>query len=110
MMMHYSLQSVGVRMEIPIVRRRHSREIIASVADAFMVSVDDLMGPRSFRTLAWARQAAYLIIRKERGLSYPQIGQIFNRDHSTIIYGCRAAKQRKAYDADFAARYKVAAS
>lgn len=113
-MQHYSIQSFGVQLKIPnlrpLPRRRHSRDIIASVAKAFKVAEEDLTGPRHYRALAWPRQAAYLILREERKLSYGQIAQIFNRDHSTIVYGCRAAKQRKAYDADFAARYEAAAS
>lgn len=112
-MKHYSLQSVGVNLDIPSLRRmpvrRHSRDIIAGVAAAFKISVDDIMGESRFRRIAWARQAAYLLIRRERKLSYPQIGQIFGRDHATVVHGCHAAEARLESDPDFAAAYWRAA-
>lgn len=43
-------------------------------------------GPRAhFRP----RQIAYYLGREITGLSYPQIGRYFNRDHTTVIAGVR---------------------
>lgn len=48
-----------------------------------------------------ARFAVYLVAR-EKGKSYPQIGRAMNRDHSTVIYGCRRAAEIEKTDEEFA--------
>jgi chromosomal replication initiation ATPase DnaA len=44
---------------------------------------------KEFKTI---RHVAFYILRKYRKLSYPEIGALFNRDHATIIWGCRKAQ------------------
>lgn len=63
-------------------------EIIAEVAEEFGFSVDDLIGPSKARAVSTARSVAMLAVRKNTDLSFSQIGELFNRDHSTIVTGC----------------------
>ena len=44
----------------------------------------DLIGPRRIAKIMNARKECYVLLRS-RGMSYPQIGRIFNRHHTTII-------------------------
>jgi chromosomal replication initiation ATPase DnaA len=46
----------------------------------------ELSGSRRFAPLAKARFESYAIFRKA-GYSFPQIGEAFDRDHSTIMHG-----------------------
>lgn len=52
------------------------------------------------RSRSSIRQAVFLFMR-DLGLSYPKIGAIMERDHSTVIFGCKrclaATEARKIY-------------
>jgi chromosomal replication initiator protein len=60
--------------------------ILTAVAEAFGLTVDDLVGPRRARPLVTARHVAMYLVRTLTDYSYPSIGKIFGgRDHSTCI-------------------------
>ena len=61
-----------------------------------------------FDFLMRPRFAVYKSLRM-RGWSYPQIGRMLNRDHSTIIYGTQRAEYFMERDAEYAARVKALA-
>ena len=70
-------------------------EIIRFVAHHYGVKVADLKGRDNRRSIAFPRQVAIYLIREILNLSYPEIGKIFNKHHSTIIYSVDAiAKER----------------
>lgn len=52
-------------------------------------SYAELVGPSQKRDLALARQILWVEIRDTFGKSFPEIGAIFNRDHTTVLYGYR---------------------
>jgi chromosomal replication initiator protein len=61
--------------------------LIALVAEAHKLTVDDLVGPRRTRPIADARHVAMFLLREELSLSLPQIGQLFGgRDHTTVSH------------------------
>lgn len=47
------------------------------------------------------RQILMLEVRELYGKSFPDIARIFNRDHTTIIYGIRSAEKRRLPDGSF---------
>lgn len=64
--------------------------IISAVAAAHGISMADMKGPRRHTRFVAARHHAVAIICQCRpDLSYPVIGMLMNRDHSTIMYGRR---------------------
>lgn len=71
--------------------------IIRFVADAYGVSVAEIMGRSMLRKITGARQAAFYEIQRLRPwLSLKQIARIFSRDHSSVLHGIRAHKARLA--------------
>lgn len=58
--------------------------IIACVARHNSVSIDDIMGTVRKKNIKNARNVAMYVVRYITGMSLPQIGAIFNRDHSTV--------------------------
>lgn len=66
--------------------------IIVCTADYFGLSAADLLGRDRHKTVAWARQLAMALVRQRLALSYPEIGRVFNRDHSTVIHNVRNAR------------------
>lgn len=65
-------------------------EIISSLTGA---SPKKLLGKRRYYPVMEYRQAIYYLLRCEFGLSYPEIGEIVKRHHSSVLQGCRAANR-----------------
>ena len=71
-----------------------AKTIIRDVAREHGVSFEDIMGPSRNRNCVRPRKAAMSRIRAELGYSYPQIGRLFNRDHSTVMWATRGGRLR----------------
>ena len=79
-------------------------EVIKQVAaHAFHVTVRDLEKKQRTQRLALVRYIAMYLTRELTGLSFPEIGRAFNRDHSTVMHGCGIIKRRSGRDSMFAA-------
>jgi chromosomal replication initiator protein len=59
--------------------------ILQHVSQFFGVSLDEIRGHSRGRLIAYPRQVAMYLTRIHTGLSYPEIGRIFGKDHTTII-------------------------
>lgn len=69
--------------------------ILDCAAAASGIPRDHLIGVRRARYLAWPRQVAMLVCAElAPQASLPQIGRAFNRDHTTIMHGIKAARAR----------------
>lgn len=58
--------------------------ILSAVARRYEVSVEEIMGTSRKKEIKTARNVAMYVVRSITGLSFPQIGLVFNRDHSTV--------------------------
>ena len=66
-------------------KRLTPEEIIFLTAEAFEITGNDILGRAQSQDLTLPRQIAIYLCRKKLSLSYPKIGKIFSRDHSTIM-------------------------
>ncbi len=66
------------------------RSIIIKTAAATGINPKQILGPRRRPDIVHARQLVYKIAVEFTNYSYPQIGNMLNRDHSTIIQGYKA--------------------
>jgi chromosomal replication initiator protein len=74
-------------------------EIVRKVADAFGVSVENLLGRDRSRQIALPRQVAMYLLREEANISLPQIGDALGgRDHTTVMYGCEKVAEMLEQD------------
>ncbi|HEX6969148.1 MAG TPA: chromosomal replication initiator protein DnaA [Micromonosporaceae bacterium] len=74
-----------------------AEQIMATTADYFGVSVEDLRGHSRSRVLVNARQVAMYLCRELTDLSLPRIGQAFGgRDHTTVMHSDRKIRQQMA--------------
>jgi chromosomal replication initiator protein len=72
-------------------------QIMASTADYFGVSLEDLRGHSRSRVLVNARQVAMYLCRELTDLSLPRIGQAFGgRDHTTVMHADRKIRLQMA--------------
>lgn len=60
--------------------------ILADEARRANATVEELISPRRFAHLVRARQRAMWRIRQATGWSYPKIGRLFGRDHTTVMH------------------------
>jgi chromosomal replication initiator protein len=85
---------------------RRIQEVIA--AD---FGVDPIMfrSPGKAAEIARPRQYAMLLARELTPLSYPVLGKLFGRDHTTIMAGVRSAQRRRAEDPSLALKLEARA-
>ena len=74
----------------PDVKSKPSADLICSAVCRFY-SIEDtvLRSTQTSKAVAEARQVAMYIMNTLGELTTPEIGRVLNRDHSTVIYGCR---------------------
>lgn len=85
----------GTTSRIVESERSPSRTIIARVEVETGISFAQMQGPRRTGPISCARAAAMLAVRENAHLSYPAIGAMFGRDHTTAIHNCKAAAKRR---------------
>jgi chromosomal replication initiation ATPase DnaA len=74
---------------------RPIREAFEEVASMTGVPFHQIIGPDQNKRVSHARQLGMFIAR-ERGATLQQIGNILGRYHTTVMYGIRAEKARRA--------------
>jgi chromosomal replication initiator protein len=65
------------------------QQVINTVASAFGITSERLLGRDRSREVALPRQVAMYLLRDAANISLPQIGEALGgRDHTTVMYGC----------------------
>ena len=68
----------------------------------FKVKLDDLLGPKRFPTIAWARHSAIYVIRKICGASFPDLARAFGKkDHCTAMHSCQVVEARMKHQPEY---------
>jgi chromosomal replication initiation ATPase DnaA len=73
---------------IPRCRNSQALKLAKLAADRYGVTVDAIFSERRRRAEVLARRDAWRMART-LGWSLPEIGERFNRDHTTILHGLR---------------------
>lgn len=79
-------------------------QIIAACAQAFEISVPEILDRNRRPIPSAARRVAMYLTRELTSLSYPSIGKAFDRDHSTVISAYRGTLSQIARDKRFGRR------
>jgi chromosomal replication initiator protein len=66
--------------------------IIKAVSEDYGITTDDILGKSQSRECALPRQVAMFLCRHELNLPFMKIGDIFNRDHSTVMSSVKRIK------------------
>lgn len=93
-----ALDAEAVRQALDLPEDKPVERIVARVAAGFGVSPAELLGPSRQRRVLLPRQVAMLLAR-ESGLSLPQVGRAFARDHTTVLHACQKVMGDLAGDA-----------
>ena len=75
------------------------REIQATVAAAFDITVEELVSSSRAARINWPRQLAIQLARDLTGASLPAIGREFGgRNHATVLHACKRVSDRLTTD------------
>ncbi|MBQ2565260.1 MAG: chromosomal replication initiator protein DnaA [Lachnospiraceae bacterium] len=77
--------------------------IINATANYFNMTAADLTGVNRTKGVTEARQISMYLIRTLTNLSLPDIGKIFNRNHSTVLVSIRKIESQMEKNPDLAA-------
>jgi chromosomal replication initiator protein len=80
---------------LPEEKHVSSADIIRFVAHHYGVKVSDLKGRDNRRSVAFPRQIAMYLIREILNQSYPEIGRLFSKHHSTVMYSVEQIGQQR---------------
>jgi chromosomal replication initiator protein len=78
-------------------------DITKVVCEHFSLRLQDLRSKRRTRNVALPRQLAMYFCRRLVGASYPHIGELFGRDHSTVMHAMDVTERRIKNDPGFQA-------
>ena len=74
-------------------------DVLAATAETFGVDVSDLVGRNRTQLITYARQAAMLIMRDYLPwLSCQDIARLFAKDHTTVLWSVKAARERGKHE------------
>lgn len=76
-------------------------EINKKVAKYYGVRDIDLMGETRVSHIVKARQVAQYLCREIAGLSYPAIGSVFKKDHSSVMHSIKVVERYMAESSEF---------
>ncbi|MDQ2869946.1 MAG: chromosomal replication initiator protein DnaA [Acidobacteriota bacterium] len=77
-------------------------EILKTVAAHYGLRVSDMKAKSNAKPIAFPRQVAMYLCRKLTGLSYPEIGRLFNdKHHSTVMHSVEKIEHLIEDDANF---------
>jgi chromosomal replication initiator protein len=68
------------------------------VEETYGLPPKSMAGERGTWKVSHPRQIAYYLSRKLTKKTYPVLGRLFNRDHSTVVFGVQQARRRIARD------------
>jgi chromosomal replication initiator protein len=86
---------------MPDQRQTSPGDIIRFVAQHYGIRVADLKGRSNRRSIALPRQVAMYLIREILELSFPEIGKIFTKHHSTAMYAVDIIQKMRQSNPDF---------
>jgi len=86
---------------LPDERETTPADIIRFVAQHYGIRVADLKGRSNRRSIALPRQVAIYLIREILDLSFPEIGKIFSKHHSTAMYAVDTISKTRQSKPDF---------
>ncbi len=78
-------------------------EIVTAVCSRFSVRPIDLRSKRRSKNVVLPRQLAMYLCRRLMSVSFPHIGELFGRDHSTVMHATTVTERRIKEDAAFQA-------
>lgn len=83
----------GLKKELMEWKRLIKKDIIIkAVCDHFGLKIHHLKGSKRYTGFTKPRHMAFLLLHKYTAMNKTEIGEEFNRDHTTVIHGMKSIK------------------
>ncbi len=76
-------------------------KIFSKVTEKYGVSREELVGSKRNKEIANARHTCIYMVRNSTDMSLPNIGKLFNRDHTTVLSSVELIEKRRGEDPIF---------
>jgi chromosomal replication initiator protein len=73
--------------------------VIKAVESYFKISRDELRSEKRSKNISHPRQVAMYLIRRYTDMSYPEIGDVFKKDHTSVIYAVKNIQSKMVEEA-----------
>ena len=73
-------------------------KVFSAVFNKYNISKEELIGSKRSKDIAHARHVAIYLIREITEMSFPNLGRLFNRDHTTVMNSCELITGKIAKD------------
>ena len=93
---YYSFYAQDYVYQVSAVHHYKLRTILETAARVFKLNIIDFVNERRSTDMVQCRQACMYIMKKLTKASYPMIGNILNRDHTTIVHGIKCVERNTA--------------
>lgn len=93
-------QDVVIRQQWPrervtsIFRKRTARDVLLFVCKHYGFTMSEMVAHRKYKTINEVRQIYMYLAYEFTDASFPQIGYVLNRDHTSVLYGWRKIRSR----------------
>jgi len=94
---------LGDLIEVEKSQKLTAEKIILHIAEHYGIKRDDIIGKSQSREYGPPRQISMYLCRKLLQLPYMKIGDLFSRDHSTVMTACRQIEKQSKDDNETAA-------
>jgi chromosomal replication initiator protein len=81
-----------------------ARDIATLVCLEYGIGHNEMFSNRRAAHISGPRQIAYFLTYHMTNLSYPEIGHVFGRDHTSIMHGVKRVDEKLARDRDLRKR------
>ena len=95
---YWAIPSVRRSKLNPRQREAVANEIIAKVCTYYNITNEDIRGKKRYRTIVMARHMSMFLIRTRLKLKLKAIGDMFGRDHSTVMHGIASIQDQSDVD------------
>ncbi|MCH3949881.1 MAG: chromosomal replication initiator protein DnaA [Acidaminococcus sp.] len=86
----------------PVNHNVTAEDVQRLIVTEYHITTEELLGKKRTRNIAYPRQIAMYLCRELTSLSLPRIGEIFARDHSTVLHACEKITKDQENDPVFA--------
>lgn len=69
--------------------------ILKTVSNFYSMPVDQILANKRSKDTVKPRQMAMYLVRKLTSYSLPEIGKVFNRDHTTVMHACNKIEDER---------------
>jgi chromosomal replication initiation ATPase DnaA len=85
--------------------KTYAYRIMLIVSECYNLSIDELTGKCQDAKHKIARHIAIHIVRQKTDLTLKNIGELFNRNYTTVIHSCQTIDNYCRYDKQFEKEY-----